>query len=167
MIDPIHLLTYVVRPVLQDLLLWSPEAERLVLGTACQESECGRYLVQLGNVKGGGLGIYQMEEKSYKDHWINYLQHKPVLAAKVCHWSVCVPPEVPDATEMIGNLNFATAMCRIHYLRVAEPIPNELTKQARYWKSAYNTKLGKGTPEQYISNWRRFVPGDLPWTAQV
>lgn len=40
MIDPEQLLKFIIRPVLQALGLHTVVAERLVLGTACQESEC-------------------------------------------------------------------------------------------------------------------------------
>ena len=37
--DPGHFLAYVVRPSLDSIGLWSPAAERLLLGTALTESE--------------------------------------------------------------------------------------------------------------------------------
>jgi len=49
-------------------------------------------------------------------------------------------------------------MCRIHYLRVPEPIPDTIQGQAAYWKMHYNTELGAGTPQEYILSWYRFVP---------
>ena len=56
------------------------------------------------------------------------------------------------AEEMTGNLYYATAMCRVHYRRVKEPIPNTVIGQAQYWKRYYNTPLGKGTEENYIQH---------------
>ena len=49
MIDSVHLTKYVIRPVLKIWGLHSENAERLVLGTACQESHCGLWLKQLGD----------------------------------------------------------------------------------------------------------------------
>lgn len=154
MIDPKQLIHYVIRPVLKDLALWSPEAERLLLGTACVESDCGRYVKQLGG--GPALGIYQMEPKTHDDIWNNYLQHRATLMQKVNYWRERwgngLGPE-----EMVGNLYYATAMSRIHYLRVPETIPEYLSAQAAYWKRWYNTAAGKGTAHAYMNSWNRFV----------
>jgi hypothetical protein len=151
----VQLLEYVIRPVLKGLGLHSEAAERLVLGTACAESDCGRWLRQKED--GVALGIYQMEPATHLDIWINFLQYKPVLANKVISWSTAVAPDVPEPREMVGNLNYATAMCRVHYLRDPEPIPDTLPEQAEYWKRVYNTHLGAGTADGYIKKWRRFI----------
>jgi hypothetical protein len=150
MIDPIHLLKYVIRPVLKDLDLWSVEAEQLVLGTACQESKCGEYLVQLGG--GPALGIYQMEPATHDDIWKNFLNYKVDLIDRLAAFYIN-----GISKELIGNLYYATAMCRIHYLRVPEKIPVGLHPQAAYWKKYYNTPLGAGTVNEYINSWERFV----------
>lgn len=155
MIDSTHLLKHVVRPVLRHLGLGGGRAEALVLGTAAQESKCGLWLVQLNN--GPAQGIYQMEPATHDDLWNNYIQHRPQLAAKVnyyrCRWGNGL-----GAEEMVGNIYYATAMCRIHYLRVPEALPHDLVGQAEYWKKYWNTHLGAGTVEEYLSNWRQFAP---------
>ena len=158
MIDPTHLLEHIIRPVLKDLDLWSPQAERLVLGTACKESECGRWLVQLGG--GPALGIYQMEPATHNDIWENFL----VFPGKTDLRNVVkkyMPQLWTEQQLLIGNLYYATALCRIHYLRVPEPIPDDLPRQAAYWKRFYNSEKGAGTVQEYIEAWRRFVPAGV------
>jgi hypothetical protein len=157
MIDPIHLTKYVIRPVLKDLGLYSENAEKLVLGTACVESDCGRWLKQLGD--GPALGIYQMEPATHDDIWENYLDGNRKLSSGAKFYIADYTPRLAD--EMISNLAYATAMCRVHYLRFADPIPDNLPGQAAYWKRYYNTPLGKGTVEDYITAWRRLVPYTL------
>ncbi len=41
----------------------------------------------------------------------------------------------------IWNLAYATAMCRVHYLRVPRPLPDAGAVRAmgEYWKRHYNT----------------------------
>jgi hypothetical protein len=160
MIDPAQLLDHVIRPVLKEMGAWSIEAERLVLGTACAESECGRWLKQRGG--GPALGIYQCEPATHQDCWVSYLQFKPALARKVLRWSTSAglgwPPEVPEPSELTGNLFYATAICRVHYLRDPEKIPDTLMGQALAWKRCYNSFAGKGTVDGYIRQWQRFVP---------
>lgn len=155
MIDANQLLKEIIRPVLRDLGLGGGRAEALVLGTACQESKCGLWLVQLGN--GPARGIYQMEPATHGDLWDRYLVHRPELAKKINRWRNQYGNGM-GAEEMVGNLYYASAMCRIHYLRVPAPIPHDLKGQAEYWKRWYNTPAGAGTVEEYLSNWRQFAP---------
>lgn len=47
-------------------------------------------------------------------------------------------------------------LCRFYYLGINEAIPSTLEGRARYWKKYYNSELGAGTPEKYISRVRSF-----------
>jgi hypothetical protein len=154
MISVPDLVSCVIRPVLKDIGLWSENAEKLVLGTCCVESACGQYLVQIGG--GPALGIYQCEPATHEDIWTNFLRFRPELAAKVRHLIINCTDALHD--ELCGNLYYATAMCRVHYCRFPEPIPDTLLGQAQFWKLRYNTVLGAGTVEDYVAAWRRFVP---------
>lgn len=152
MIDPNHLREHVIEPTLKYLDLYSPEAVDLLLGTCAQESAMGRYLVQ---IRGPALGVYQMEPATYTDSWENYICYRGWLADKVNNLRAGPPKH--GAEEMVGNLYYATAMARVHYLRDPRPIPKDLEGQAEYWKRVYNTHLGKGTPEKYIVSWHKYV----------
>lgn len=142
--------------MLKDLDLWSEPAERLILGTACVESDCGRYVHQVGD--GPALGIYQMEPATHDDLHNSFLYGRTSLRGKVWNWRAAT--EV-DASELTWNLAYATAMCRIHYLRVPALIPDYLAGQAAYWKKYYNTEAGKGTTDGYMNAWQRYVAPDI------
>lgn len=139
-----------MRPVVQHLGVWSKEAEELIMGTIAQESAMGRYLVQLGS--GPALGICQMEPATHNDIWSNFLKYRSHLVKYIEDISVDRTPE-----EMVWNLYYAVAMCRIHYLRVPERLPNNLEGYAYYWKKYYNSHLGKGTEQEFIENYQRYV----------
>lgn len=150
---------YVVAPSLKLLQVYSKSAEELLILTAAQESHSGTYLHQLG--RGPACGIFQMEPNTHDDIWLNYLKYKPELAGLVQQLEL---PEfmgamVGSAQEMCGNLYYAAAMCRMHYLRVKEPLPahTDLNGLAKYWKDHYNTFQGAGTAAEAISNYNRFV----------
>ncbi len=155
MIEPRHLVLHVIRPVLKSLDLYSVPAEQLLLGTACKESECGRWLVQLGD--GPALGIFQMEPgmTGHDDIWHNYLVYQPELQRRVR--LLMINSDDPQAEEMIGNLKYAVAMARIKYRRDSKAIPDYLGGQASYWKRVYNTPLGAGTVHEYVRSWNQFV----------
>lgn len=61
--------------------------------------------------------------------------------------------------QLVTNLAYAAALCRAHYFRRPEPLPaaGDVEGQAAYWKRHYNTRFGKGTPDQYVRDWRELV----------
>lgn len=152
MIDPRHLRVHVIEPALETIGLWSKAAEELVLGTFCHESKCGYSLVQIGG--GPALGPGQMEPRTFWDIDDNYLKFQPALKERVLRTCKDFVPE-----EMIWNLRFAAAMCRVHYRRVRAPLPpvGNIRAQADYWKEHYNTRLGAGTVQEYLDNWRKYA----------
>lgn len=150
-----HYQQYIVRYTLYHLGLHSKEAELLVLGTAVHESLGLKYIKQFDN--GPAMGFVQMEAATHDDIWKNYLHWRPELAKLVCSAANLPQDIVPIATNLIGNMNYGATMCRIHYLRQPGAIPRDLEGQARYWKKHYNTSLGKGTVNEYMDNWDRYV----------
>lgn len=148
----------IIRPTLQYLNLWSEAAENLLLGTAAQESALGTYIHQLG--KGPALGIYQMEPNTHKDIHSNFLKYRDELRNKIANLAGYSPSGNAE-DDLVGNLYYATAMCRVHYLRVPKPLPaaNNIEGLAAYWKKYYNTPLGAGTEQQFIDNYKKYVVG--------
>lgn len=140
-IEVAQLREQIVAPVLRYLDLYSKAAEQLVLGTALVESH-GSYLKQLG--KGPALGLWQMEPATAYDIWHNYLTFNLGLGAKVAGLMTAL--DTDDEVEMIGNLYYGCAMCRVHYRRVKASLPEagDTLGLAHYWKSYYNTVKGAG-----------------------
>lgn len=153
--NPKQLRELVIRPTLHMLGAWSAPAEDLLLGTAAQESHCGRYIRQLGcsgNV--GAFGIWQMELATARDIYDNYLRYKPDLQHKVDSLRGA-SQSITDA--LTTNMAYACAMTRVHYLRAPGAIPATTVGQAEYWKQHYNTPRGKGTVAEYMDNWSRYA----------
>jgi len=150
MINLPQFIKYVIQPTLAHLELGGRAAEELLLGTAIQESRL-TYLHQLG--AGPAEGVFQMEPATYRDIWTNYLAYKQDLAKKVNELSLLGPGSID---QICGNMYYAAAMCRVHYLRVPKALPEagDLEGQADYWKEYYNTFLGAGTVEEYIENYQ-------------
>lgn len=146
-----HFLDEVVIPTLKELDMYSEEACLLVVGTAIQESRL-HYLKQIPS--GIAKGICQMEEATHDDIWDNFLKYKPEIKERL----LGLTNQSMDLVDQLkGNLYYAVAMCRIHYYRVSEALPNDLEGMARYWKKYYNTELGKGTVEEFIHNYEQAV----------
>ena len=159
MIITSHLRLHVVRPVLEYLdpvIPYSLTAENLLLGTCAVESDMGAFLVQNG---GPALGIYQMEPLTHNDIYNNFFIYNPVIEKKVMDLITKVfSVNGMTPKDMTGNLLYATAMARVHYYRVSEPLP-ENTPEAlgAYWKQHYNTPLGKGTVDKFVGKYYDYV----------
>jgi hypothetical protein len=158
MINIQHFREYVIRPTLNHLGLYSENAEELLLATAIQESRL-TYLKQLGN--GPAVSVYQVEPATHADIWDNYLRYHPELNAKLQALKSDAY-RLKGVQEMTHNLAYATAIARIHYLRVPHPLPdkNSVEEMARYWKIYYNTVKGRGTEQEFIDAYQKHVARD-------
>ena len=128
---------------------WHTRASvQLIVGTGLVESK----LSYIEQIKGPALGIYQMEPATIEDIMKNYVAFRPLIKEAI---DLMVGVWPVREVSMIGNLYYATAMCRIHYRRVPEPIPvaDDIEAQGAYWKKHYNTVKGKGTVEKYVNAW--------------
>ncbi len=142
--DPTQYRVEVVRPALRHVGLWNAAAENLVVGTALKESLL-RFVRQ---IKGPALGLHQMERATHDDIHRTYLT-RPAnkrLRRGVLELARYFCGDWPDASELCGNMYYAAAMCRVHYLRVEEILPadDDAEGLARYWKHYYNTPAGRG-----------------------
>lgn len=127
----------------------------LILGTALKES----LLIYVKQLDGGpALGFYQMEPATHADIWLNFLRYKPEYQRAVLQFVNIQDFDDNNLEQaLIGNAYYATAMCRMHYLRVAEAVPGwkDDLGLATYWKQYYNTPSGKGTVEEALKHFTR------------
>lgn len=155
-IDIDQLRLYIIEPVLKQLNMYSDAAINLMLGTAAQESGCGHYIHQ---IKGPALGIYQMEPATHDDIWNNFIAYHPNYKYIVELYLSTHNVSTHNSDEIIWNLKYATAMCRLKYFRVPKKLPeaNDIIGLATYWKNYYNTEKGKGTISAFIHNYNKYI----------
>jgi hypothetical protein len=158
--DPIQAREIIVRPVLQYLdpaIPYSTAAENLLLGTMAQESRMGMYVKQIGG--GPALGIYQCEPATHADLWQNFIMQRPALNNMLLMLSLSRTMIIPHEEDLIYSLKYATAVCRVHYWRVKEPLPahDDIHGLACQYKTYYNTHLGKATVTEFINNYMKYV----------
>lgn len=153
-----HLKQYIIEPTLKYLKLLNDSSINLLLGIAAQESHLGEYLHQ---INGCALGIYQMEPRT-EQYNLDYLQSKNYeLFNKIIDLKFDAVNEVRN-NQMEGNLYYATAMARIHFLKFQELLPtsNDIEGLATYWKKYYNTIKGQGKIVDFINNYYKYVAGE-------
>lgn len=133
----------VVRPTLNSIEMGGIDAERLLIGTALIESGL-KYLQQIG---GPACGVYQCEPATHDDIWRNFLVYRKDVRDKIIK-TMC--REIDPIDQLRGNMIYATAMCRVHYLRVPDPLPHpdDAHGLALYHKKHYNTMKGKTDPAE-------------------
>lgn len=155
-----HLRKVIINPCLTAINMYSLDAEEFLIATAANETLGGTYLVQEFALHQpetkGALGIYGMEAPTYEDIWDRVISKRSALKEKIlkaCHFQENVKP---PATEMIGNLNYATIMARISLVRFPEILPNAKDSNAiwGYYKKYWNTSLGAATKAAFMHNYK-------------
>jgi len=139
-------LTSYIRATLMPHGLWSQSAENLLLGTCAQESNMGKYVVQMGG--GPAIGVFQMEPATYKTilNECDILRKKPIRLPLNCN-------------VLIYDMSAAIMATRLKYCMVPKALPdaNRIYELAEYWKKYYNTELGKGTISEFMENYKLYI----------
>lgn len=178
----------IVRPVLRGGAevtgrqhIYSKAAERLLLGTAIQESRL-RHLRQRARAdgrRGPALGLFQIEPSTHADRWINYIRHREDLSfwfQQMIPWhegTLQIAEQqrggkmfrlgFPVDSFLVWNLAYAVAMARTIYLPIKEPLPDasDLAGLGRYWKRHYNTTAGAGKGSEFVRHYVENTPADV------
>lgn len=158
---------FIIRKTLQDLdipWMWSANAEELLMGTAAQESGLFTYVRQVGCSDDstnpmGGYGPFQMENATYMDIYNRMIKDKPLEETIVAGLGLRA---FPGVGRLMTDLALAVIMCRLKYLSIEEklPVAANIPAMAAYWKKYYNTPEGKGTEQEFIDNYNRYVIGN-------
>ena len=155
MINYSQALAYIIMPALEALGLAS--FKTLLTGTFAKESNSGTYISQLGG--GPALGVFQMEPVTHDDIWRIYLPNQPLLTLHLM--TVCGLSRIPAASMLRINLLYAACMCAILYKwrleQYKKPTPITPLECADIWKLCYNTTKGRGTTEQWLDAYSKYV----------
>src|SRR5579872_3849959 len=145
MINHIQLREYIIRPSLKPLNLWEENSEELIIMTCAHETLGGTFLHEL---RGPACGIYEEEPATYKWVWDKIFSDfdkncdpRNKLSDRILK-SIGRPlATIPEIELIIGNLYYATIMCRLRYACVKEPIPDskDIKGLAQYYKMFYNS----------------------------
>lgn len=112
----------IVKSSLRDLMLYSKNAEELLIFTCAAESLGGT------DLQGQGLGIFNMNIQTYNDLFQNYIKpNSKHLSLLVSNFQI---HQMPSEERMIYDLRFATAMAALYYFRLNIPLPDTKDIQA-------------------------------------
>ncbi|WP_262689771.1 hypothetical protein [Kordiimonas aestuarii] len=148
----------VIIPVLRDLGMDSPAAEKLLMMTAAHESMGFRYRAQVG---GPALSYFQIEPATLEDLYQNYLAYRPGRQAML---DIYLPAGMGRIDALEHDDRYACAAARLLYARVPDALPvvSDDMALAAYAKRYWNTDFGKATPEKYLDDFISYGPKPCP-----
>ena len=154
--SPDQLLKYIIRPTLQEMgpQFTSQSAEVLLLITAAVESDLGHFVHQVGG--GPAMGLYQMEPDTHEDLWDNWLDYRPDS-------SNLISGGRSDPSRLMWDLRYSTQLCRMHYWRFPEPLPEYWDRDGHwaYYRYRWNSFLGATSPRKFNLTWTSLDPISL------
>lgn len=155
MIDYRQFRKYVAKPALSRLRSWDQASENLCMGTAMTESGLV-YIDQKDKADkpGPAFGVCQMEGPTHMDLYDTILKRDKDLRRQVLYMATFFSADIPDPGEMVYNMLYAMAMCRVLYLRVPAPLPkaDDALAMAEYHKKYYNTYRGATKVEDSVKH---------------
>ncbi|WP_417451267.1 hypothetical protein [Kordiimonas sp.] len=153
-------LARVIIPVLADLGMDSPAAEKLLMMTAAHESMGFRYRVQVG---GPALSYFQIEPATLEDLYVNYLSFRRGRQAML---DAYLPDGMSRTQALEQDDHYACAAARLLYARMPEALPDVADDMAlaAYAKRNWNTSYGNATPEKYLDDFINYGPKPCPAT---
>jgi hypothetical protein len=157
MFDIAQFRQFIITGPISELQLYSKDAEELMVFTCAVESEGGTLLAQ---INGPALGIFQCEPNTHNDLWRNFIfNQNNFVSILALNFGINA---IPPASRLITDLKYASAICRLHYFRVKEKLPDyqDIDAIFAYYKKYYNTPLGKSTKEKSIKAYHRFCRKD-------
>ncbi len=146
------LMQQAIRPTLEYLGIHSPAAEKLLLGTAAQESGFDPFCHS-----DRGIGIYQITSEQHRSIWDSYLAFIPDLASKVRglasqHQFLKNPDQ-----ELAVNLSYSTAIAWIIYLQSDHQLPaaDDADGLSLYWKDNFKHENDSQSNQKNFARWIR------------
>ena len=155
--QPSVLINYFIRPACDYLVKYCPNCNglnsiQMMLAIAAQETHCGLYFKQMGN--GPARGIWQVEPKTSRDTYLNYIGYKNGLS-ELLEGMYSPILKAPHIQSPLYNC----AIARLCLYRYPEAIPKLGDRDGMWtlYKKRYNSVLGKATKAEWNENWEQYV----------
>jgi len=120
-------------------------ARALLLETASAETLCGEAIDDSWSV---GMGVFQFDKIGFND----VKARTSKANANKVHKCFGIDINKVVYSDLRYSPLLGAIFCRLKYILVPKPIPADIQSRADYWKVYYNSVLGSGTVEHYISN---------------
>lgn len=141
-------------------------ATALLRETAIQESNMGQtkgtYTMSdsSGKFGRGSFGVSQVDERTFDDTLARLRGDKGQPRNLVKYVDIIKDKAGIDVTKVtyedLSDPKLSLIFSRLHYLKVADPVPPTAAGRAKYWKKHYNTSAGAGTSQEYLDNQKAY-----------
>lgn len=127
---------------------------RLMIGTACTETDCGTF--KDAHPTKIGVSVVQFDEIRFND--VKRRTRPRNIAKFEARYNIVFSDL--KLSDIAYNTDLAMAMCRLAYILIPDLVPSDLKGQARYWKDYWNShaKNAKGSVESYLEDWENHKP---------
>jgi len=160
--EPTDIRKQIIIPALKAIDASSLSSEILIYGTGWVESAY-KYEEQIGHVINGGLGYWQEEPSDYQDIsvWLSYPSKSSLLKKILKASNLNALPGDPRTVE--SNPTLACLLCRAHYMRTADPLPDptDAHGMAQYHKTFYNSSQGAANVDRNTRIFQEIIDGIL------
>ena len=128
----------------------------ICIETACAESQLGYF--KDNTPDGAGRGATQVDAGTF--YWLKEkaLEKAPGACMRYKRsWYKKILTEFGidlkrvEHSDLDYNPLLSFIFTRLRYIVVSQPIPKTRKERAQYWKTYYNSRLGKGTVEHYLT----------------
>ena len=160
--EPKQLLEYIIAPTLKRMpKMDSLAAHQLLLITAILESDCGKYVHQVGG--GPAVSIYQIEPATIYDIYDRIVQAK--FSRIMVYTRISCLDHEPSLEDMTGNNIIATMMARFNYYGNPNPLPNagDVDGLIRYYFDTWRPNPSSTTFAKCQKKIGEFKIGDIQW----
>ena len=97
-----------------------------------------------------------MEPNTMNDIWSNYIRYRDGLRILLIEEFGMYGP---DKERLQFDIEYSIVLARLKYRRSPLPLPAKATDVqglAKVWKSVYNTGLGKGRIEDFVTKYNKY-----------
>jgi len=160
--DPKQLLEYIIAPTLRRMpKMDSLAAHQLLLITAILESDCGKYVHQVGG--GPAVSIYQIEPATLYDIYDRIIRQK--FSRIMVYTRVACLDHEPSLEDMMGNHIIATMMARFNYYGnpLALPKAGDVDGLIRYYLTTWKPNPSSTTFAKCQQKINTYKIGDIQW----
>ena len=151
-------LEYVIQPTLKLLGVESESANKLMLATACFQSNLGQHLLQEE-----AIGIFGISEGLHQEVWDKHIAYDCDLASTVR--GMASQHEFPKAphVELVANLRYATAIAWLiyQYRDLTLPLADDIESLTDCWQRFFlGHPISVKERDEFVDHYRKLHPAE-------
>ena len=144
---------YIIRPTLKLLGVESESANKLMLATACYQSDMGQHLLQ-----NEAVGVFGISEDLHQEVWDKHIAYDCDLASTVRGMASQHEFTKAPHIELVANLRYATAIAWLvyQYRNLALPLDDDIESITDCWQRYFLSQpIGIKERNEFVKHFRK------------